>query len=164
MIRFHHNHAHRSNGKHRYTAFSEAFIRDLYATFDDTQISTVSASYEGVIESILMTIQFGTTCVYYVAASDIKHSKFSPNYLCQWSAICHAKKQGACTYNFWGVSPDDNPAHPIAGVSKFKRKFSGYDYSLLHAHDLVLSSRYYLNYIVETMRRKKRGYYYKEPE
>jgi len=29
--------------------------------------------------------------VYYIAASDVKNPKFSPNYLCQWEAIKQAK-------------------------------------------------------------------------
>lgn len=153
-----------ANGKYNYHAFSESFIDSLYKHFDDSEIITISASYEWKVESILMTIQFGNRTVYYIAASDVVHKKFSPNYLCQWEAILHAKENWAKLYNFWGVSPDDNPKHPIAGVTKFKRKFWGYDYSLLHAQDYSLTWKYYLNWCLESLRRKKRGYYYKKPE
>jgi len=146
-----------------YHPFSEKFINYLYDVFWDN-ITTISARYDWKVESILMTIRFWKTCVYYIAASDIKHSKFSPNYLCQWEAIKQAKADGCEIYNFWWVSPDDNPAHPIAWVTKFKRKFGWYDYSLLHAQDLVISPKYWFNWIIETLRRKKRGYYYKKPE
>jgi lipid II:glycine glycyltransferase (peptidoglycan interpeptide bridge formation enzyme) len=112
----------------------------------------------------LMTIRFWKTCVYYIATSDIVNHKFSPNYLCQWEAIKQAKADGCEIYNFWWVSPDDNPNHPIAGVTKFKRKFWWYDYSLLHAQDLPLNYKYWFNWIIETIRRKKRGYYYKKLE
>jgi lipid II:glycine glycyltransferase (peptidoglycan interpeptide bridge formation enzyme) len=111
-----------------------------------------------------MTIRFWKTCVYYIATSDIKNPKFSPNYLCQWEAIKQAKKDWCEVYNFWWVSPDNNLSHPIAWVTKFKRKFGWYDYSLLHAQDLPLSFKYWFNFIIETIRRKKRGYYYKKPE
>jgi len=146
-----------------YHPFSKKFIDYLYEIFWDN-ITTISARYEGKVESILMTIRFWKTCVYYIAASDIKHPKFSPNYLCQWEAIKQAKADWCEVYNFWGVSPDDNPNHPIAWVTKFKRKFWGYDYSLLHAQDLVISPKYIINFIIETIRRKKRWYYYKKPE
>lgn len=146
-----------------YHPFKEEFIDNLYESFWDN-INTISASYNWKIESILMTIKFWKTCVYYIAASDIINHKFSPNYLCQWEAIKNAKKNWCEIYNFWGVSPDDNPKHPIAGVTKFKRKFSWYDYSLLHAQDLIITKKYYFNYIVETIRRIKRWYYYKKPE
>jgi len=146
-----------------YHPFSEKFINYLYDVFWDN-ITTISARYEWEVESILMTIKFWKTCVYYIATSDIKHPKFSPNYLCQWEAIKQAKADGCEIYNFWWVSPDDNPTHPIAWVTKFKRKFGWYDYSLLHAQDLVTSPKYWFNWIIETLRRKKRGYYYKKPE
>jgi lipid II:glycine glycyltransferase (peptidoglycan interpeptide bridge formation enzyme) len=146
-----------------YHAFTNTFVQNLYKSFWD-KITTISASYNWKIESILMTICFWKTCIYYIAASDIVSHKFSPNYLCQWEAIKQAKKSWAKIYNFWWVSPDDNPKHPISGVSKFKRRFWGYDYSLLHAQDLPLTWKYRFNYIIETIRRKKRGYYYKKAE
>ncbi|MDD3645956.1 MAG: peptidoglycan bridge formation glycyltransferase FemA/FemB family protein [Candidatus Gracilibacteria bacterium] len=146
-----------------YHPFSREFIQNLYSVFTDN-ITTISTRYDSSVESILMTIKFGKTCVYYIAASDIKSHKFSPNYLCQWEAIKKAKADGCDIYNFWGVSPDDNPKHPIAGVTKFKRKFAGYDYSLLHAQDLPLTFKYWFNYLIETIRRIKRGYYYKKPQ
>ena len=158
LINMHHNHASRVG----YHKFPKAFIYNLYEVFWKN-ISTISTSYNWNIESILMTIKFWDTCVYYIAASNIISHKFSPNYLCQWEAIKKAKQDGAKLYNFWGVSPDDNSKHPIAWVTKFKRKFWWYDYSLLHAQDLVLSPKYYINCLIETCRSAKRGYYYKKP-
>ena len=163
LIDMHKHHATRTNWKNTYSAFSTEFIRNLYKVFWEN-ISTISASYKWKTESILMTIKFWKTCVYYIAASDIKSHKFSPNYLCQWEAIKKAKADWCTIYNFWWVSPDDNPKHPIAWVTKFKRKFAWYDYSLLHAQDLVLSWKYYKNWIVESFRRLKRWYYYKKAE
>ena len=146
-----------------YHPFSGKFIGFLYKVFDKN-ITTISTRFKGEVESILMTIRFWKTCVYYIAASDVKNPKFSPNYLCQWEAIKQAKADWCSVYNFWWISPDDNPAHPIAWVTKFKRKFTWYDYSLLHAQDLVLSPKYWFNWIIESIRRKKRGYYYKKPQ
>ena len=144
-----------------YHSFNNKFIDNLYKVFWDN-ITTISASFQWKIESILMTIKFWNTCVYYIAASDIIHHKFSPNYLCQWEAIIDAKDKWCNTYNFWWVSPDNNPKHPIAWVTKFKRKFNWYDYSLLHAQDLPITKKYWFNYIIETIRRVKRWYYYKK--
>ncbi len=158
LISMHNEHA----KKTWYHMFSRDFILNLYKWFWDN-ISTISANYNWVIESILMTIKFWETSVYYIAASDIKNPKFSPNYLCQYSAILNSKKLWCKIYNFWWVSPDDNKKHPIAWVSKFKKKFWWYDYSLLHAQDYIINFKYWFNYIIETVRRKKRAYYYKKP-
>ena len=146
-----------------YHPFSKKFINYLYEVFWEN-INTISARFNWEVESILMTIKFWKTCVYYIATSDIKSPKFSPNYLCQWEAIKQAKEDWCEIYNFWWVSPDDNPKHPIAWVTKFKRKFWWFDYSLLHAQDLVLNKKYWFNWIIESLRRLKRGYYYKKPE
>jgi lipid II:glycine glycyltransferase (peptidoglycan interpeptide bridge formation enzyme) len=158
LIEMHQKHA----NKIGYHKFSKTFIDNLYKVFKNN-ISTIGASYSGETESILITIKFGETCVYYIAASNIRNPKFSPNYLCQWEAIKKAKLDGAATYNFWWVSPDENKKHPLSWVTKFKRKFSWYNYSLLHAQDLVLSRKYYINWCIETCRRLKRRYYYKKP-
>ena len=163
LIDMHQKHSKRSNWKKTYSAFSTSFIKNLYKVFWNN-ISTISASYNWKIESILMTIKFWKTCVYYIAASDIKNPKFSPNYLCQWEAIKKAKKDWCSIYNFWWISPDNNSKHPIAWVTKFKRKFWWYDYSLLHAQDLILSPKYWINWLIETSRRIYRWYYYKKPE
>ncbi len=159
MIKMHQEHA----KKVGYHPFSEKYIKNLYKYFPNN-IRTVSTWYNGQLESILMTIRFWKTCVYYVAVSDIKSKKFSPNYLCQWEAIKQAKADGAEVYNFWWVSPDNNPNHPLQGVTWFKRKWWGYDYFLVHAHDLVVSWKYWITWIIETARRIKRKYYYVIPK
>jgi lipid II:glycine glycyltransferase (peptidoglycan interpeptide bridge formation enzyme) len=159
LIKMHHSHA----IKVWYHKFPSNYVLDLYKVFWDN-ISTISASYNDTVESILMTIRFWKTCVYYIAASSIINKKFSPNYLCQFEAILKAKRDWCEIYNFWWISPDDNPNHPIAWVTRFKRKFWGYDYSLLHAQDLIISPKYRFNRVIETSRRKKRWYYYKKPE
>jgi len=159
LIKMHQEHSR----KVHYHAFSEKYIKNLYKYFS-SNIKTISASYNWNIESILMTIKFWETCVYYIAASDIKSKKFSPNYICQWEAIKQAKQDWAKVYNFWWVSPDNNPKHPIQWVTAFKRKWWWYDYFLVHAQDLVVSPKYWLTWLFETWRRIKRKYYYIIPK
>lgn len=146
-----------------YHAFSKKYINNLYKHFKDN-IRTISVSYNGKIESILMTIKYWKTCVYYISASDIVSKKFSPNYLCQFEAILNAKKDWATLYNFWWVAPDKNPKHPLQWVSTFKRKFWGKDFFLVHAQDLIISKKYWITWIIETIRRIKRWYYYIIPK
>ena len=146
-----------------YVPFSEKYIKNLYKHFGEN-VRTISTSYNNHVESILMTIKFNETCAYYIAASDIKNKKFSPNYLAQRTAIKQAKKDWAKIYNFWWVSPDNNPKHPLAWVSDFKRKWWWYDYFLVHAQDLIVSPKYWFTWGIESARRIKRGYYYVYPE
>ncbi len=164
LLKMHKFHAKRKNWKNTYSAFSEKYIKNLLEVFDDDQITVMNAIYQWCIEASLLTIKFWKICVYYIWASDIKHPKFSPAYLLQFSAILKAKSDWCLLYNFWWVSPDNNPKHPIQWVTMFKRGFWWYDYDLLHAQDFVFNMpRYIINFVIETMRRKKRWYYYKDP-
>ncbi|MCX6807949.1 MAG: peptidoglycan bridge formation glycyltransferase FemA/FemB family protein [Patescibacteria group bacterium] len=168
FYKLHKKHSSRENG-HKYTAFSKTFIDRLFQVFaNNKQPATsnqtlISAWYKNECEASLSTIKFGNFCVYYLGASDVKHPQFSPSYLLQWHAILEAKKSGCEFYNFWGVSPNNDPKHPIYGVSQFKKGFGGFGYELLHAQDLILSWKYWLNWVVETVRRYKRGYFYPKP-
>ena len=62
-------------------------------------------------------------------------------------------------YNFWGIAPETaSKDHPFFGITHYKKGFGGYQRDIVHCHDIVLSSRYYLTWIVETIRSKKRGF------
>lgn len=159
LIKMHQQHS----KKIWYVPFSEKYIKNLYKHFWEN-IRTISTRYNNQIESILMTIKFNETCNYYIAASNIKHKKFSPNYLAQRTAIKQAKEDWTKIYNFWWVSPDNNPKHPLAWVSDFKRKWGWYDYFLVHAQDLIVSPKYRITWTIESIRRIKRWYYYVYPE
>lgn len=80
------------------------------------------------------------------------------SYLLQWRVIQEAKRRGCTLYNFWGISPENKPKHPWAGLSQFKKGFGGFAEEYLHAQDKPLTWKYGVNYIVETTRRIKRGF------
>ena len=75
-----------------------------------------------------------------------------------WEAIREAKKRGCVTFNFWGIAPQGDRKHPWAGLTFFKTGFGGYERNYIHAHDLPLTQRYWVNYIIESVRRIKRGF------
>ncbi|MDP2586539.1 MAG: peptidoglycan bridge formation glycyltransferase FemA/FemB family protein [Candidatus Komeilibacteria bacterium] len=154
----------RHSQKTGYEPFSQKFIAQLFKSFPADQISLKFALYENQIDAASVIIYYGQTAAYYLAVADTKHSKFSPAYLLQWQSIIEAKNKDCTSYNFWGISPDSNPKHPLAGVSLFKQGFGGEVRDLLHAYDYPLTKKYYLNWLVETFRRIKRGYYYIKPK
>jgi dTDP-4-amino-4,6-dideoxygalactose transaminase/lipid II:glycine glycyltransferase (peptidoglycan interpeptide bridge formation enzyme) len=80
------------------------------------------------------------------------------SYLLQWRVIQEAKRRGCTLYNFWGISPADRPHHPWAGLSLFKKGFGGFAEKYLHAQDKPLTAKYFLNFVVETARRLRRGF------
>ncbi len=80
------------------------------------------------------------------------------SYLVQWAAIREAKRRGKKYYNFWGVWPEHMTKHPQAGLSQFKRGFGGFEEAYVHTQDLPLTSRYWLNYAIEKIRKLQRGF------
>jgi hypothetical protein len=42
-----------------------------------------------------------------------------------WQMIIDAKDHGAHAFDFWGIASTDDPAHPRAGLTRFKRSFGG---------------------------------------
>jgi lipid II:glycine glycyltransferase (peptidoglycan interpeptide bridge formation enzyme) len=160
FIKLHLRHA--QENKHNYTAFTPEYIKNLFTVFKD-DLSLKFSEFNGQVQAASIIIFYGKTCAYYLAASDSKERQFSTSYFLQWQSILEAKNRGCKTYNFWGVSPDDNKNHPIHGVSQFKKGFGGEQLDFLHAYDYPLTKWYYFNFILETLRRKKRGYYYLPP-
>lgn len=84
-------------------------------------------------------------------------SKIPATYLLQWRIIQELKKMGLRYYNFWGIAPTDDPKHPWHGLSAFKQGFGGFRTDYMHAQDLPLSWRYWINYTIESLRRWRRG-------
>ncbi len=86
------------------------------------------------------------------------YSKLPAAHAYLWQAILEAKRRGCTEFNFWGVCDEDAKTHPWYGLSKFKRGFGGVERNYLHVHDYPLTHKYWLNWVVETYRKKKRRY------
>ena len=94
--------------------------------------------------------------VYHHGASD--PSKIPAASAIQLAAIREAKKRGCARYNFWGIAPKEKKNHPWSGITAFKYGFGGTPESYVHAHDYPLSPAYAISYIIETVRRIRKGY------
>ncbi|MCX6765289.1 MAG: peptidoglycan bridge formation glycyltransferase FemA/FemB family protein [Candidatus Nealsonbacteria bacterium] len=100
---------------------------------------------------------------YHHGASLSKFNKIPVSYLLQWEAIKEAKKRGCILYNFWGIAPEiasesdaSKSKHPWAGLSLFKMGFGGYRKDYVKTQDYPITLKYYLNYIIEKIRKIKR--------
>jgi lipid II:glycine glycyltransferase (peptidoglycan interpeptide bridge formation enzyme) len=83
------------------------------------------AEHEGEAIAAVITLfrdQDGTYL--YGASSDKKRNLMAP-YLLQWTAMQDAKARGCTRYDLFGIPPNDDPAHPMAGLYRFKTGFGG---------------------------------------
>ncbi len=144
--------------RQHFTPFSRKYLRTEFETFiADKAVSWFFAVYKGETISAAMIVFSGKSGFYHHGASIQRYAKIPASYLLQWTAIGEAKKRGCTLYNFWGVSPEDKPNHPWAGLSLFKKGFGGFPEAYVPAQDFPLTKKYWLNFVVEKVRKIKRG-------
>lgn len=123
----------------------------------------VAKSAEGQPIAYGLILAAGREAEYYEAASTELNHRLPGAYALQWQVIQDLKKRGIERYNLWGIAPTDPKTgkplqnHRYFGVTTFKTGFGGQTIAFIPAQDLVISHfRYALNWIVETIRKKKR--------
>lgn len=143
----------------KFVPFSlEYFKKEFLVFFPDNQIALFFAKYHGKPIAASFGIFWSNMAFYHHSALLLEYKKIPASYLLQWKAIQEAKKRGCKIYDFWGYSdPIKNPNHPYSGPTLFKMGFGGYKEEYVKTHDLVITKRYWLNYMIETARRIKRG-------
>lgn len=78
-------------------------------------------------EPIAGTIEVfcGKKAWYLYGASSNHHRSLMPNYLLQWTMIRRALERGCTLYDFRGVPGEVAEDHPLYGLYRFKKGFSG---------------------------------------
>ena len=145
--------------RQHFIPFSDAFIKNEFEVFkNDNEIVFLFGKYKGEVVAGAMVIFWQGIGFYHQAASLGKFAKFSIPYLLQWEAIKEAKEKNCKIYDFWGFTdPQEFPKHPWAGPTLFKMGFGGYKTEYIQTQDFIISKKYWLNYIIEKIRRAKRG-------
>jgi len=144
--------------RHKFVPFSYDYIKSEVDAFkNDNQISIFSAKYKGKIISSAIIVFYGNQTFYHHGASLSEYNKVPSSYLILWEAIKEAQKRNKEIFNFYGIV-ENKPKHPWTGLSKFKKGFGGYKKELVHCQDLPLSKKYLITWLIETIRKIKRGY------
>ena len=143
----------------KFVPFSlEYFKKEFNAFLPDNQIAIFFAKYKGQIVAGSYEIFWSGHAFYHHAALLPEFKKLPVSYLLQWESVKEAKKRGCQVYDFWGhIDPFKYPKHPYAGPTLFKMGFGGYVQEYVKTQDFVISKKYWLNYVIETVRRIKRG-------
>ncbi len=146
--------------RQRFVPFSLNYLKKEFLCFSpDNQISIFFGKYKGEILASAIIVYWQGIGFYHHGATSLKYPKIPVSYLLQWEAIKEAKKRGCRLYNFWGIAPEgSSKEHPWWGLSLFKKGFGGYKKEYVKTQDLVLNPRYWLNWGIEKIRKKKRGF------
>jgi lipid II:glycine glycyltransferase (peptidoglycan interpeptide bridge formation enzyme) len=89
---------------------------------------------------------FGDTVTYLHGASDYNCRQLMAPYLLQWTVIKEAKARGFKYYDFHGIAPSENPNHPWAGITRFKKGFGGQPTDYAGTFDFIYEKNWYKLY------------------
>jgi len=134
----------RAHPKSYYEKMIQALGRDMCQVW--------FAEYKGEVIAANLMIFWGDTVTYVHGASSSDHRNVMAPHLLHWEIIKRAKELGYKFYDFWGVAPKDEPAHPWAGISRFKRGFGGEEVSYAGTFDWPINKFWYLLYRLRTGR------------
>ena len=147
--------------RHNFTPFSMKYLENELSSFKkDNQVLILNAKYKEEVIASAMIIFWSNIAFYHQGASSQKYPKIPASYLVQFEAIKEAKKRNCHTYNFWGIAKDEDlksKNHPWAGLTLFKKGFSGYSKEYVKAQDYKISFKYYLIRVFEILRKLKRN-------
>lgn len=145
--------------RHKFTPFSLKYLENEFKVFQNRgEAKLYFAYHEGDLLGAAMILFYGNSAVYRHGASSSVKAKMPSSYGIQWEAIQEAKQRGMTYYNFWGIAPEGKKNHPFYGITHFKKGFGGFKLDLVPAQDFIITKKYWLNWIVETLRKFKRGF------
>ena len=89
------------------------------------QLRLYIAEHEGDALAAVVVLFRGKEATYlYGASANIKRNLMA-SYALQWRAMREAKAFGCVEYDLFGIPPNENPDHPMAGLYRFKTGFGG---------------------------------------
>jgi len=139
-----------------FVPFSLNYLKNEFSAFSgDNQTILFIGKYKGEMAAMSYLIYWSGIGFYHHAVLVEKFRKHPISYLLQWEAIKEAQKRNCFLYDFWGYV-DPKSKHPWAGPTLFKMGFGGHKLEYVRTKDLPISWKYWLNFLIETMRRKKR--------
>jgi peptidoglycan pentaglycine glycine transferase (the first glycine) len=153
--------------RHSFVPFSFDYLRNEFLAFkDDKQILIILGKYKGEVVSGGVFVFWQNIGFYHHGASSQKYPKIPVSYLMIWEAIKEAKNRGCEKFNFWGIAPISSDfelrtsnfwKHPWAGLTLFKMGFGGEKKEYVKTQDFPISKKYWICYLIEKIRKKKRG-------
>lgn len=134
-----------TNDRHELKAFPRRYY-ELVAGIDGRCSSSLFfADLAGKPIAAAIIVRFGAFAVYLYAASGAGFGRYNAPSLILWEALRAAKREGAKTFDLWGISHTNRK---WAGVTSFKKSFGGEELSLVGTWDMPLQTFFYRGYRV----------------
>ncbi len=150
-----------TKARQHFTPFSLDYLKNEFKAFSgDNEILVLLGKYNNEIVSSGIFVFWQGIGFYHHGASSLKYPKIPVSYLLLWQAIKEAKKRECKKFNFWGVVSNDAKNHPWFGLSLFKKGFGGKNKEYIQTQDYIIDFKYWISFIVESLRKIKRGLYF----
>ncbi|MEP6480696.1 MAG: peptidoglycan bridge formation glycyltransferase FemA/FemB family protein [Rhodoglobus sp.] len=88
------------------------------------------------------------------AASDYEFRSVHPGNALVVRMLLDAVERGQVEFDFCGIAPENEPKHPWAGFTRFKKSFGGYEYPYSGTWELPVNR---LGYLAYSLMRRVRG-------
>lgn len=137
-------------GLHPLSYYKDLMERGIKA--EDTEITLYIASHDGEDLAAIITLFQKDEAIYLYGCSGNTKRNLMPAYLVQWTAIKDAKEYGSKIYDFYGIPPTGDEAHPMHGLYLFKTGFGGPEVHRPGSFDIPLSLLYYPYSMAEKFR------------
>lgn len=136
---------------------SDYFLSQAKALFPSKAATLYIADIEGTPIAAALVYDTTDTRTYAHAAADDTYRKLGAGTALVGQMILDAKDKNLTSFDLYGIAPSDDPAHPWAGFTKFKKSFGGTEVTYPGAWDLPLKPfGYWLYRTYQTVYRKLR--------
>jgi lipid II:glycine glycyltransferase (peptidoglycan interpeptide bridge formation enzyme) len=113
------------------------------------QFYIMTAEKEGNLLSGIIIALCGHNAYYMYAGSSLGQRELMPNYGLQWEAIRFARSKGCTNYDLMGIPPNNDAAHPMAGLYIFKTGFGGESVRFAGTWDFPYDTEAYTYFTLE---------------
>ncbi|MCP3427106.1 peptidoglycan bridge formation glycyltransferase FemA/FemB family protein [Rothia sp. AR01] len=131
-----------------FRAHDAGYLREAARTLLPRDAATVYVTrHRGEPVCAMMVYDSPSTRIFAHSAMKEGQRKLRPNQPMVVQAILDAAARGQEIADLFGIAPTDDPEHPWAGFSGFKRSFGGYDVNLTGTWDIPVTAWRYRLYV-----------------
>lgn len=123
--------------------FDAVLKAKMGSTSDGAEVVLLIAELEKIPLAAMFLVLTGGRASYLYGASSSYHKEYMGSYALQWEAIQYAKEHSCWQYDMFGVSPCEDPSHPMYGLYRFKSGFGGQLFHSMGCWDYPLDAKKY---------------------